>query len=356
MKDKSALARAVGRALRQAQPAAAPSADEPYVFESEPRGLRPIVRQDLHLPGPDPDLKAALAAAGKGDWRPAAALLAATPGERRWWRVRPLARLAAVADGWLQSWLSREPGSPDAALVHAVALVELAWALRGQRSGHQTTEEQYAAFHRVLAQAEAPLREVARMTPTDPCPWIGLLALARGLMWPHERMRGLWSEVVARAPYHYAAHASALQYWCAKWCGSDELMHQFAESAAASAPPGTLLSALRLQTVLEKGMLKKNPVYGEARTTSAIEALAEDIAAAPADHPALPEARHLLAWTLRQQRRFGEAAEQLCKVDGYLGALPWMYAAVDGRLEFYDSVRTHVFLAAEREARDLGAG
>jgi hypothetical protein len=138
-------------------------------------------------------------------------------------------------------------------------------------------------------------------------------------MWPHERMRALWVEVTARAPYHYAAHASALQYWCEKWAGSDELMYAFAEESAAAAPPGALLSALRLQAILEEGGLGKHLVYAEDRTTRAIAALTADIAAAPADHPALPEARHLLGWTLRQQRRFGEAAEQLRQVEPRFG-------------------------------------
>ena len=52
--------------------------------------------------------------------------------------------------------------------------------------------------------------------------------------------------IIARAPHHYEAHFSALQYWCAKWRGSEKLATEFAERAAANAPLGGLLTVLPL--------------------------------------------------------------------------------------------------------------
>ncbi|MFC8078991.1 hypothetical protein ACFUN8_26060 [Streptomyces sp. NPDC057307] len=36
---------------------------------------------------------------------------------------------------------------------------------------------------------------------------------ALGLGYPHREMHVLWSEITARAPHHFDAHSSALQYW-----------------------------------------------------------------------------------------------------------------------------------------------
>ncbi|MFH8387091.1 hypothetical protein ACH4E7_40305 [Kitasatospora sp. NPDC018058] len=53
--------------------------------------------------------------------------------------------------------------------------------------------------------------------------------------------------MTARDPHHLRAHEGALQYWCAKWHGSHELMHTFVDAALADAPAGSLLTTLRVR-------------------------------------------------------------------------------------------------------------
>lgn len=84
----------------------------------------------------------------------------------------------------------------------------------------------------------------AALNPDDPTPYITEIWGALGLGYPHSRMGRLWTEITARAPHHYEARFSALQYWCAKWRGSEELATAFAERAAANAPLGGLLTVL----------------------------------------------------------------------------------------------------------------
>lgn len=208
----------------------------------------------------------------------------------------------------------------------------------------------------MLAQAPEAFAEAARLDPADPGPYIGLVPVAMGQGWPHDRVHALWDEIVRRAPHHVGAHVAALQYWCAKWCGSTELMHSFAETAAVNAPAGGLLSMLRLIALYEEfmGEKREHPGWRSPTAVAAVEAVLADVAAAPPHHPWLPNARHLLVWFLRAQDRYTESAEQLRLVDGYIGALPWRYG-VD-QLAFYTAVRRHVVLAEERAASARLAG
>jgi hypothetical protein len=339
-----------------ARPGASAEPAPAWVYTPEEYGLVPDDQLDLQLPGPDPHLKAALGAAASGDWRPASAMLAASDPERRWIRVSILADSAAQDDTWVRNWRAAQPGDPTAVLVEAQSLNALAWALRGSASAGATTREQFENFHHVLGQASAALGEAARLAPYDPSPYIGLIRVAIGLGQPHEQMRALWSHVAALAPYHVGAHSAALQYWSEKWNGSPELMHGFAESAAATAPPGSLLPLLRLVALYEElmGETRDHPRYRSAEAAAAVTALLADVAAAPADHPWLPAARHLLVWFLLTQRRIIEAAEQLRMVDGCIGALPWRYHS--DPVAFYSRVRKQIVMIAEHEAAQARAG
>jgi hypothetical protein len=350
---------AFSRRRRSAGPAAAQAdlSDETgWVYRPEDFGLVPDDKVDTEKAGPDPELNRALDAASSGDWRPAAILLANSDLEWRWRRLISLAKSAAEDDAWVRAWRTAYPGDPAAALVSAQSLVELAWKVRGAKRAHATTQEQFEGFHRVLAQAPGAFREAARLAPADPCPYIGMILVATGLGWPHEHMNPLWGEVVRRAPYHVGAHAVALQYWCAKWQGSSESMHAFAESAAAQAPAGSLLTILRLQAIYEEliGERSDHPRYQSAETTAAIDVLLADVEAAPPGHAWLPAARHLLVWFLRAQRRLLEAARQLHMVDGYIGAIPWRYSS--NPLGFYTATRQHLVLAERRLLRESAGG
>lgn len=333
------------------------SAESDWVYRPEDYGFVPDNMLDTEKPGPDPDMERALDAASSGDWRAAAVLLENSDLEWRWRRLTSLAKNAAEDDTWVRAWRAARPGDPAAALVSAQSLVELAWKIRGTKQAQATSGEQFGGFHRVLAQAPDAFSEAARLAPADPCPYIGMISVAIGLSWQHEQMQALWGEVVRRAPHHVGAHAVALQYWCAKWHGSTELMHAFAESAAAKAPVGSLMTVLRLLAIFEElvGERSTHARYQSMETTAAIDALLADVAAAPPGHAWLPAARHLLVWFLRAQRRLLEAAGQLRMVDGYIGAVPWRYS--DDPVSFYCASRQHLVLAEARlirESEDAG--
>ncbi|MFI1969059.1 hypothetical protein BLA24_26465 [Streptomyces cinnamoneus] len=293
-------------------------------------GWLPPERQNTERSFPDPEADAVVAALARGDWQPAAQALAATgtDWERRSALVGIVAGEAAKDDAWLRAWEAARPGDPAAAVVKASAKVTVAWDIRGAAWAKDTTAEQFAGFHRMLAEAREDFdRAVSLAAPEDPTPYAAQIALYKGLGAPHEEMRKLWAEVTARAPYHFGAHRSALLYWYPRWHGSDELVREFAWGAARTAPPGhlmTLLPLLHWHDHLDDDA--PDVAYRSVDLTIMVDAALMDVAACRPDHPRLAEARHFLAFILTTQERYAEAVEQFRRVDGHVGAEPWAYA------------------------------
>lgn len=327
--------------------------EEELAAAAEKLGLLPLERLNTELSRPmSDDLARARAAAQAGDWRPGAELLA---GAGRDWQRRSrvagsLGDAAAEADDWLLAWEKERPGDPDAAVVRARSTVFLAWEIRGSQQGKHTTREQFDGFHRTLVRAREDIARAAELNPDDPTPYIAEIWVALGLGYPNAEMDRLWAEIVARDPYHYEAHYSALQYWCAKWRGSEALATEFAERAAAGAPLGSLLTVLPLVAHFEHDESDDTAVDRTPQMLARVDAALADAAAADPAHPELPGMRHLLAFYLAMQDRAEAAVEQFRLVDGYIGALPWYYKP--NPAEYYCQVRNvaaHQALA-QREA------
>ncbi|MGW2562496.1 hypothetical protein ACWCXB_25235 [Streptomyces sp. NPDC001514] len=302
----------------------------PYELPDEAAalGLLPPERQNTEQAGPEPaPLTAALASAVAGNWKPAAALLEETG---RSWEARSyvcgrLAENAAEDDTWLLAWEAAHPGDPDAATVRARSTVFLAWRIRGGKRAQYTTGEQFEGFHRTLASSREETARAAALAPQDPTPYVGAIWTALGLGHPHAEMDRIWTQVTSRAPHHYEAHYAALQYWCAKWRGSEQPARDFAARAAADAPLGTLLKVLPLIAHFEHDESDDTAVDNTPEMHALVDAALADAAAADPDHPRLPEVRHLLAYYLTLQSRHEAALEQYRLVDGCIGALPWRY-------------------------------
>ncbi|MCC2279467.1 hypothetical protein LKL35_29145 [Streptomyces sp. ET3-23] len=293
------------------------------------QGFLPPEQLDVRLPGPDPELLAAVEEARRTqDWKPAAELLARTPAdgsaELRWQRVQTLAGAAvrelAEAPGtggmWLRHWRVVAPKDPGGAAVQAEFLVQQ--ALRDPSSQD---------FRMILEEARTVCGEAALLAPGDPVPYIVELGVARGLGAGEAEFQSVWETVLSRAPQHMGAHLAALRYWSAKWHGSQDKADAFARRAAAGAPEGSLLPALPLFALHDHlddtGLVRS--LFQSVTVREAIEGAQYAVHHAPSDHPVLPHVRHLLVWFLVRAERYGEAVEQLRAVDGHIGAVPWTY-------------------------------
>ncbi|MDW8809902.1 hypothetical protein P1P68_35185 [Streptomyces scabiei] len=321
---------------------------------AEALGLLPAERQNVMLAGPlPPGQEPALAAVRGGDWKAAAKLMhdAGRDWERRSFTAYLLGEIAAKEDDWLLAWEADRPDDPDAAVVRARSTVVLAWDLRGGKKAEYTTGEQFGGFHRLLERSREEIGRAAALDPDDPTPYVTEIWVALGLGYPHSEMDRLWAEITARAPYHYEAHFSALQYWCAKWRGSERLAAEFAERAAARAPLGSLLTAFPLIAHFEHDTSDDNDVDRTPRMIGRVDAGLADAAAADPAHPRLPELRHLLAYYLALQDRDDAALEQFRLVDGYVNALPWRYlGGGEATAAFYCRIRNASAGAVARTA------
>ncbi|MEU7477310.1 DUF4034 domain-containing protein [Lentzea sp. NPDC042327] len=310
-------------------------------------GLVPDADVTADPPVEDPALEAVRADVRAGHWENAADLTAASYGtwDRRQRIAWALADLAAKDDAWLTTWHTARPNDPHRSVVHALSLVSLAWDIRGSARATDTTHAQFEGFHRTLAEARDAARAAAAVLPDDPTPWSTLITTARGLGASHDDFRTLWSELVARDPLHHDGHQQALQYWCAKWRGSNEMALGFALDAADTSPR---FAALPLQAALEAEdtdpSLWKTPEVGRA-----LEVLLERLADEGADTVAVRDDRGYAILALLRLRRFDEAVAQFRVLGGYADAAPWNYFEMPV-LSFL-SLRGDAMKGASRAAR-----
>ncbi|WP_204763481.1 DUF4034 domain-containing protein [Lentzea nigeriaca] len=280
--------------------------------------------EDLALAAVKDDVRA-------GNWENAADLVTATLGDwdRRERVVWALADLAAKDDTWMSAWQAARPGDPHWIVVHAKALVALAWDIRGNAAASETTREQFEGFHRVLFEAREAATVAASVLPDDPTPWNTMLTLARGLQMPHDEFRAVWAELMARDPLHHNGHLQALQYWCRKWHGSNELALEFALEAAAKSPK---FLAWPLQAAYEADSTDPE-MWKSPAVVASLDALLDRLADEGADTYALRDDRGYAAFALMQLQRFEEAVGQFRALGALADAGPWDYYEVP-RLTF----------------------
>ncbi|XKK60595.1 hypothetical protein HFP71_33190 [Streptomyces sp. ARC32] len=316
-------------------------------------GLLPLRWQNSNLAGPDAPLQRACRAAVRGSWEPAARLFehAGQDRERRSLYAQRLGGVAARRnDRWLKAWEEARPGDPDAALVVARARVSHAWELRGGARAHSTSQSQFEGFHRELVASQDDIGRALALRPGDPTPLVAEIWRALGLGYSNAEMHALLSQITDLAPHHFEAHSSALQYWTAKWRGSDQLAREFAEKSAAGAPPGSLLAVLPVMAWYENHADELGRVaFCSPEVRVLVDVALADAALADPDHPRLPEVRHLLAYFLYRQGRYTAAREQFRHVDGFTEALPWRYSPVTPL--HYRAVRTKTGRMALTERR-----
>ncbi|MFZ3492402.1 hypothetical protein ACODT5_04025 [Streptomyces sp. 5.8] len=301
-------------------------------FVASAYGLPPREALDSRRPGPPApayraqERQAVADAAWEGDWKAAARYLRAAgeDWDERWDRLELLLHVAQKDGAWLDTWLDAEPGDCDAATLHARLMVHRAWEIRGSAFVHAVPVEDMKRFRAMLPAAIEEARKAALLDPANPGPWVVMITAARGAQYGHSQFRPLWKELVARAPHHYEGHWQALQYWCAKWFGSNRRMMRFAREAVRKAPDGSPLAGIYLHALSEladRSAAVALPVT--PMTRSLLKRTAASFDRVAPDDERLPLLRHLLAHYMLQSMMYAPALRQFREIGPWCGAEPW---------------------------------
>jgi hypothetical protein len=299
-------------------------------FRPKAFGLVPRAELDASraAPAPSPALtarKQGIAdAAWAGDYQPAAAYLAEAgeDWDERWSRLELLQYVAGEDEAWLAKWRADQPTDADAATLHASLLLHNTWKVRGGGFANQVPPERMAKFKQMLPASMEAARAAAELAPENPGPWVVMITAARGLRYSHEQFEPLWAGLTARAPLHVDGHWQAMQYWCAKWLGSNVEMMAFAEAALAASPEGSPLAGTYLHALHELES-RKVPLPSGPRAVQLLDRVRVCLLALPADDDRLPPLRHLLAHYLLQAEHYDAALEQFQLLGRWCGAHPW---------------------------------
>ncbi|WP_354637671.1 hypothetical protein [Kitasatospora camelliae] len=300
---------------------------DPAAYGLVPRGGLDPGRAGPPVPSERRERSQAVAdAAWGGNWRAAVAHVEAAgeDWDERWDRLELLAEIARQDDAWLTAWRAADPDNCDAATLEAKLMVHRAWAIRGGGFAHEVAPENMAEFRRLLPAAIDAARRAALLAPENPGPWAVMITAARGAQYAKDQFRPLWKGLVQRAPHHYEGHWQAMQYWCAKWHGSDRAMMAFARRALRKAPAGSPLAGLYLHALSE--LVSRNgprAFPATAITKDRLKAVTKALATVPADDPRLPVLRHLLADFLGRAGMHRQAVEQFRLIGRWCGADPW---------------------------------
>ncbi|MFG2824796.1 hypothetical protein ACGFX4_35865 [Kitasatospora sp. NPDC048365] len=302
----------------------------PVSFDAAAYGLVPREALDPRRSGP-PQSEAVLkesqalaSTAWGGDWRAAAEHIkaAGTDWDEHWDRFELLRAIAREDDAWLNTWRKADPDDCNAAALEADLMVHRAWAIRGSGYAGEVPAERMAEFRALLPAAIEAGHRAALLAPDNPAPWVVMVTAARGAQFKPDRFQPLWDGLVARAPHHYEGHWQGMQYWCAKWYGSNTQMMEFAERAMDTAPAGSPLAGIYLHALTELQERRSAlPAGSEARHR--LWAVADALAQVPADNGKVPGLRQLLAYFLGEAGMYEAAVEQFRLIGRWCGASVW---------------------------------
>ncbi|MQY33129.1 hypothetical protein SRB17_10890 [Streptomyces sp. RB17] len=301
---------------------------------------RPQAGDEVVLDAPDDRLSPALVAAGRGEYRPAAELIAATRAGGEWENhdryVRYLAAFARSRPEWFDSWRASTPGTPDALVVEAQLAVDRAWPSPARAE--------------LLREVSPLITAAARADDRDPVPWRIALDHARGSRAGHRYFEELWEAAVRRAPHHYGCHVAALRYLAGFRRGSHDACFDFAERAAQDAPADSLVQALPARAAFGCLIDGHDPEIPRARLDIAADQALALSARFPAADPWTAQIRNKLLYVLLRLHRWEDARGELSRIGPYATSFPWDRFSEDP-LGHFLRLREHLLTAGSRPAR-----
>lgn len=268
---------------------------------------------EVLLDAPDDRLGPVLVAAARGEYAPAAELLAATRASAAWEKrdryARRLAAFAGARAEWFQAWCAAAPQDPDATLVAAQLAVDRAW--------------ESPARAELLRDVSPLITAAARGDNSDPVPWRIALDHARGSRAGHTYFEELWEAAVRRAPHHYGCHVAALRYLASSWHGSHRACFDFADLAAQDAPADSLVQGLPARAAFGCLIDGSTAEVPRERLEAAADRAIALSARFPAGDPWPAEIRNKLMYVLVRLGRPDDALAQVRLIGPYATSFPW---------------------------------
>ncbi|WP_031223830.1 hypothetical protein [Streptomyces roseochromogenus] len=247
-------------------------------------------------------------------------LLEQDPGDwdRRTHRIDVLAGYLAGSH-LSRSWVTREPRSADALVLHA-------WTQVAQARAQGRLEDPAGTIDTCLRAAE--------LAPEDPTPWVALLAVARLERREQSQVFGVWNEILARDRWNREAYLSMLNYLSPQEAGSRVQILEFVDALRARMPANapcvaTELSAqiLHYHAILDRGgfeaLVARNH-WSQEMAAQALDRAAHTWSQAGfLRHAKALADLNLLAYALMAADRRGEARSVFEAVGGIVTAWPW---------------------------------
>ncbi|WP_016905241.1 tetratricopeptide repeat protein [Streptomyces xiaopingdaonensis] len=273
----------------------------------------------------DSALVDARAAFAQGRWTDVRALLRTDDDhDSRGHRLTVLAGVPS-SEAWSREWLTTEPDSDDAALLHACTLAHRA----AERGGG------------LYVQAREALEAAARRHPADPSPWLALLLLLRAVGTPEE-CREVFDEAVARHPEHHHAH----HLMVAALAEKGPAVHEFASQAAERAPADSSLALLplvahaeRYRVAVAQGQADVDPSAGFWHGRQAKRITERAFGwwlewGGESTHPRRLVDLNFLAYAKYHEGRTAEAAALFQRIGRTATREPWSYSGGDPHRAF----------------------
>ncbi|MFF3940537.1 hypothetical protein [Streptomyces phaeofaciens] len=237
-------------------------------------------------------------------------------------------RLAVLADTTAftrlpASWISRDPQSGDALLLHVWAQLAQGKGVGKLKNPQEIIEFCYRA---------------AELNPRDLSPWLAILGVARLERYARNYVLTVWREVSARDRWNREAHLHMLDYLSPEECGSRMEMLEFIDTVHARTPANAATAALELTSTVRQyhGIVRRGGVEAlMARDFwehgPALQVLNRAAELWPEqgflEHAAAMADLNLLAYALVAAERHGEAARIFVSLEGKVTSWPW---GVDG--------------------------
>ena len=140
---------------------------------------------------------------------------------------------------WIDQWAHERPTEALPRIAGGREFVDIAWEVRGAKTGDKVSQRQFDQFFVNLDLAWSRFEAAIAADPAEGSTYALMIDCAKGLDLPIQDRVALYERAQETRPWQQIAHRSTVQALAAKWGGSSEMMLDFARQASAGAPAGS---------------------------------------------------------------------------------------------------------------------